>query len=41
MWIVNHIELPIVNLIGHGDVAAHTIDEAKGYCKKAGIGVRL
>ena len=39
MWFVNHIELPLANLIGHGDVAAHTIDEVRGYCKAAGLTV--
>ena len=38
-WFVNHIELPFANLIGHGDVAAHTIDEVRGYCKAAGLTV--
>ena len=39
MWFVNHIELPLANLIGHGDVAAHTLDEVRGYCEAAGITV--
>ena len=39
MWIINHIELPLANLIGHGDVAAHTIDEVRGYCRNAGLTV--
>lgn len=37
IWLVNHIELPLANLIGHGDVKAHTIEEVRGYCKKAGL----
>ncbi len=37
MWFVNHIELPLANLAGHGDVAARTIDEVRGYCKTAGL----
>lgn len=37
MWIVNHIELPLANLIGHGDVKAHTIEEVREYCKTAGL----
>lgn len=37
IWIVNHIELPLANLIGHGDVKVHSIDEVRGYCKKAGL----
>ena len=39
MWIVNHIELPVANLIGHGDVKAHTIEEVREYCRKAGLAV--
>ena len=39
MWFVNHIELPLANLIGHGDVAAHTIEEVREYCRVAGLTV--
>lgn len=39
MWFVNHIELPLANLIGHGDVKAHTIEEVRDYCKNAGLTV--
>ena len=39
MWFVNHVELPLANLIGHGDVKAHTIQEVRGYCKAAGLTV--
>ena len=39
MWFVNHIELPLANLLGHGDVKAHTIEEVRGYCKQAGLTV--
>ena len=39
MWFVNKIELPFANLIGHGDVKAHTLDEVRGYCKNAGLTV--
>lgn len=37
LWIVNNIELPLANLIGHGDVKAHSIDEVKEYCKNANL----
>ena len=40
MWLVNHIELPLANLVGHGDVKAHTINEVKGYCSAAGLEIR-
>lgn len=40
MWLVNHIELPLANLVGHGDVKAHTINEVKGYCSATGLEIR-
>lgn len=40
MWFVNHIELPLANLVGHGDVKAHSIEEVKGYCRSAGLSVK-
>ena len=39
MWLVNHIELPLANLAGHGDVKAHTMEEVREYCKNAGLTV--
>lgn len=37
IWLMNHTEMPLANLIGHGDVKAHTIDEVKEFCKNAGL----
>ena len=37
MWFVNHVELPLANLIGHGDVKAHSIEEVKTMCANAGL----
>ena len=38
-WLMNHVELPLANLAGHGDVKAHTLDEVRGYCAAAGLTV--
>ena len=41
-WLVclmNHIEMPLANLIGHGDVRAYTRDEVRAMCSKAGLKV--
>lgn len=39
IWLMNHTEMPLANLIGHGDVKAYTIDEVKMFCKNAGLKV--
>ena len=39
LWLMNHTEMPLANLIGHGDVAARSIDEVKGFCVAAGLQV--
>ena len=40
-WLCNHIELPLANLIGKGDVAVYGRDEVKGFCDKAGLRMEL
>ena len=37
LWFTNNIELPLANLIGHGDVKCHSILEVKAMCMKAGL----
>ena len=37
LWLMNHTEMPLANLIGHGDVKVHTIDEVQEFCKNAGL----
>jgi len=37
IWLMNHTEMPLANMIGHGDVKAYTIDEVKTFCEKAGL----
>lgn len=39
VWLMNHIEMPLANLIGHGDVRAYTRDEVRVMCSKAGLNV--
>ncbi|MBQ3842524.1 MAG: class I SAM-dependent methyltransferase [Ruminiclostridium sp.] len=36
-WFFNYIELPIINLIGHGDVHVYGVDEVRELCRKAGL----
>ena len=37
LWLMNHTEMPLANLIGHGDVAAHSLDEMRVFCKRSGL----
>jgi len=39
IWMANHIEMPLANAVGHGDVRVHTTDEVRGYCEAAGLEV--
>jgi ubiquinone/menaquinone biosynthesis C-methylase UbiE len=39
LWLMNHTEMPLANLIGHGDVAAYSLDEIKEFCSKSGLKV--
>ena len=39
LWLMNHTEMPIANLIGHGDVAARSLDEIRAFCDAAGLKV--
>lgn len=36
-WFMNHIEMPIIHLAGHGDVRVYGVDEVKVLCDKAGL----
>lgn len=35
LWLMNHTEMPLANLIGHGDVAAYSLDEVRCFCEPA------
>ena len=37
LWLMNHTEMPIANLIGHGDVKSYSLDEVKEFCDRAGL----
>lgn len=39
LWLMNHTEMPMANMIGHGDVAARSLDEIKTFCDAAGLKV--
>ncbi len=32
LWLMNHTEMPLANLAGHGDVRAYTLDEVRTLC---------
>lgn len=37
IWLMNHIEMPLSHLLGHGDVKIHSCKEVHEMCKKAGL----
>ena len=37
LWLMNHTEMPLANLVGHGDVAARSLDEIRVFCSTAGL----
>ena len=36
-WFINHVELPLVNLTGHGDVRIYSIEDVRALCSAAGL----
>jgi len=36
-WFMNHIEMPVINFAGHGDVHVYGIEEVRNLCQKAGL----
>ncbi len=36
-WFCNHVELPLANLMGHGDVHVYGKEEVRKLCEKAGL----
>ena len=36
-WFFNHVEMPIINLTGHGDVHVYGKDEVQKLCENAGL----
>ena len=39
LWLMNHTEMPLANLIGHGDVGAYSLDEVRDFCRKSSLQV--
>ena len=39
VWLMNHVEMPIANLIGHGDVRCYTVEQVGKFCENAGLTV--
>ena len=37
LWLMNHTEMPLANLIGHGDVAARSLEEMRSFCDAADL----
>jgi ubiquinone/menaquinone biosynthesis C-methylase UbiE len=40
-WFMNKVEMPIINLTGHGDVHVYGRDEVKKLCNNAGLDMEL
>ena len=36
-WFFNHIEMPLINLAGHGDVHVYGTEEVRELCRRAGL----
>ena len=34
---INHVEMPLANLLGHGDVRGYTCREVRDLCSRAGL----
>lgn len=39
VWLMNHVEMPIANLVGHGDVCCYTVEQVRKFCENAGLTV--
>ncbi|MBQ6520464.1 MAG: class I SAM-dependent methyltransferase [Anaerolineaceae bacterium] len=39
VWLMNHVEMPLANMIGNGDVRAYTRDQVREMCKLAKLKV--
>lgn len=40
VWLMNHVEMPLAHLCGHGDVRIYSCDEVREMCKAAGLKVK-
>lgn len=39
LWLMNHTEMPLANLVGHGDVGTYSLKQVQGFCHRAGLRV--
>ena len=39
LWLMNHTEMPLANLVGHGDVGAYSLDQVREICRRSGLNV--
>lgn len=39
VWLMNHVEMPLANLFGHGDVRGYTLGQVRAFCDRAGLRV--
>lgn len=39
VWLMNHVEMPLANLFGHGDVRSYTLKQVRAFCDQAGLEV--
>ena len=39
IWLMNHIEMPLAHLGGHGDVRIYSCEEVRKMCEEAGLKV--
>ena len=37
VWLMNHVEMPLANMIGHGDVRCYTTRQIRALCGSAGL----
>lgn len=40
IWLMNHIEMPLAHLAGHGDVKIHSCEEVREMCRTAGLKIK-
>jgi ubiquinone/menaquinone biosynthesis C-methylase UbiE len=36
-WLFNYVEVPLVNLTGHGDVHVYSTEEVRELCRREGL----
>ncbi|MBR1851793.1 MAG: class I SAM-dependent methyltransferase [Lachnospiraceae bacterium] len=39
VWLMNHVEMPLANLVGHGDVKCYTTKKVREFTEEAGLSV--